>query len=113
MASEPSLITTNQISDTKVARKWRNPLPDDFLILPNGHEKLTSQQEYQDAMLAQMLQNELFMEQLKSHPDYMAYVEAERRALGLYTHDENYPTNRSDSDKSIGADIGDFFKKVN
>ena len=56
----------------------RVQLPDDFLVLPDPNTYLFTDkydEEDQDAMLAQLLQDELFLEQLRDHPDFEAYIE--------------------------------------
>lgn len=64
-------------SDASGARRWRNPLPDDFLRVPAvgaAHTSSSSNQVMQDQLLAQMLENELFLEELRNNPEFAGYL---------------------------------------
>jgi hypothetical protein len=67
----------------KGEKKWRVKLPNDFLVLPSPaafvEEDISI--EDQDAMLAQILQDAMFLEQLRGHPDFADYLEQERKLL--------------------------------
>lgn len=62
-------------------RKWRHPLPDDFLRVPGADRppitSTSNDQLTNDLLLAQMMEDELFLEELRQNPDFAAYLEAE------------------------------------
>lgn len=68
------------------SRRWRHPLPDDFLVVPGaGRAPVTSTPEDQmshDMMLAQMMEDELFLDELRRDPAFAAYLEAESEFFG-------------------------------
>lgn len=59
-------------------KRWRNPLPDDFLRVPGrgraGAPGTPAGQMVGDEMVAQMFTDEMFMRQLAAHPEFAAFV---------------------------------------
>ncbi len=70
---------------TAAKKKWRTTLPDDFLVLP---AESFADPEYQDAMLTQMLQDEMFIEELRNHPEFNEYLQQEREMMKAYARGE-------------------------
>jgi hypothetical protein len=69
--------------------RWRHELPADFLALPTAVSSedgrtYRTEEEYNDALVSQMLQDELFLEELRSHPEFNDYLEQERRIMAHY-----------------------------
>uniref|UniRef100_A0A7S1G3A3 CUE domain-containing protein n=1 Tax=Bicosoecida sp. CB-2014 TaxID=1486930 RepID=A0A7S1G3A3_9STRA len=61
-------------------RRWRHPLPDDFLRVPGrggDGDGTPSGQMVGDEMVAQMFADELFVQQLMSHPEFADYLDDE------------------------------------
>jgi hypothetical protein len=64
-------------------RASRVKLPDDFLRLPGGggdggRDRAMTEQERQDAQLAQMMQDEIFREQLFADEEFSAHFQGQR-----------------------------------
>ena len=61
----------------------RNPLPDDFLRVPGSATSGTTSaaQQAQDAALAQMMVDDLFMDELRSNPEFSRYLGLEAQVL--------------------------------
>lgn len=61
--------------------RWRHPLPDDFLRVPGAGQPVAtstpSDQITQDMLLAQMMEDELFLQELRQDPEFARYLEAE------------------------------------
>ncbi|CAK4082883.1 unnamed protein product [Aphanomyces euteiches] len=55
----------------------RTTLPDDFLRVPGS--QVSSDQEAQDRMLAEMLQNEMFRQEIQADRDFSSYIGADGR----------------------------------
>lgn len=63
---------------------FRHPLPDDFLAVPSsssGSSSTAAAQLAQDEAIAQMMSDELFMQQLQSDPEFAAYLGQEAAYL--------------------------------
>ncbi|KAF1317084.1 hypothetical protein FI667_g14997, partial [Globisporangium splendens] len=79
-SSSPRRKSTASSSPSSRARVT---LPDDFLRLPvdhtyDGHE--LSEQEQRDAILAEMLQNEIFRQELMQNEEFSAHFNGNRRS---------------------------------
>lgn len=81
-------------------QQWRHPLPADYLVLPPvivqmaghgggaqgvpglpaGADDATAAQMLADQQMAEMLQNELFLEELRGDPEFAAYLRAHPEA---------------------------------
>ena len=92
-------------------KKRRVHVPDDFLKLPDGAPPVLRPDEImrQDELLAQMLANETFIEELRNHPEFGAYLPSEYQAAPRAG--SGRPRNGSQSQSqpqqaSIGERIG-------
>lgn len=82
-------------------RSSRVCLPDDFLRLPvdssyDGHE--LSEQEQRDAILAEMLQNEIFRQELMQNEEFSAHFNGDRPSRG-----DRPSLSRTSRGSSVGA----------
>jgi hypothetical protein len=97
---------------------WRHTLPDDFLAVPGssapgGAVTSTSQEQMvEDAALAEMLSNEMFMEQLRSDPEFAAYLGQEAAYLdGLHGDDPRAEAGDKKSMKERLSTMGTGMKR--
>lgn len=63
------------------ARRSRVTLPSDFLVLPDDasdHHRVLSAQEQRDAALAEMLQNEIFRQELFANEEFAEHFNGDR-----------------------------------
>jgi hypothetical protein len=77
--------STTESSGDRSTKKWRNPLPDDFLRLPRDFIPTSGGSNappsmLRDEELARMLQNEIFREQLHADPLFHRLMAQERDA---------------------------------
>ncbi|RHY21226.1 hypothetical protein DYB38_010717 [Aphanomyces astaci] len=65
---------TGRVASAQNLIRSRGSLPDDFLRVPTGVD-----QEAQDRMLAEMLQNEIFRDEIQADGDITTYIGADGR----------------------------------
>ena len=87
-AAAANKYTVSTSSPTEKSKRWRTKIPDNFLVMPIDAIGPSTDQELQDAMITQMLQDELFIAELRQHPEFNDYIEQERRIMNAYARGE-------------------------
>lgn len=79
-----STPTTPAVAEEEV-KQYRQPLAADFLVLPESYiaehttSSTSSAQMREDEMLAQLLENEDFLEELRQHPEFVDYMPGQQQ----------------------------------